>query len=202
MAFAVETERGGRNTLEMQENAPKFARGVAREEISVVCNGAQCAISANRYGKSPGSNQIRAPLPAPSHREGDCACEPAAVRTSSHALVNFPRACGLSAALLLSGCAMDVANRYYAAERFPAKDVSQVELLFRAPSRKFTAIADFQSRGESPESMRKRAAGIGADAVIVTPLGGLYAPSEQWAGNDRMSRTYSRIVGTAIKYTP
>jgi hypothetical protein len=103
---------------------------------------------------------------------------------------------------VLSGCAVDVANRYYAAQRYPAKEASQVELLFRAPTRKFTAIADFQSRGESPESLRKRAAKIGADAVIVTPLGGLYAPSEQWAGNDRMARTYSRIVGTAIRYTP
>jgi uncharacterized protein YbjQ (UPF0145 family) len=103
---------------------------------------------------------------------------------------------------LLSGCAFDVANRYYAAERFPPKEPAQVELLFRARTRKFTAIADFQSRGESPESMQKRAAKIGADAVIVTSLGGLYSPAEQWAGNDRMSRTYSRIVGTAIKYTP
>lgn len=117
-------------------------------------------------------------------------------------LVNFLPSCGLCAVLLLSGCAVDVANRYYAAEHYPAKAPSQVELLFRAPSRKFETIADFQSRGDSPESMRKRASKIGADAVIVTPLGGLYAPSEQWAGNDRMSRTYSRIVGTAIKYTP
>lgn len=108
----------------------------------------------------------------------------------------------MCAVLLLSGCAVDVANRYYAAERFSPKEPTQVELLFRAPSRKFTAIADFQSRGESPESMRKRAAKIGADAVIVTQLGGLYSSAEQWAGDDRMSRIYSRIVGTAIKYTP
>lgn len=104
--------------------------------------------------------------------------------------------------LSFSGCAVDVANRYYASERYAPKEPKQVELLFSAPSRKFVPIADFQSRGESAKSMRKRAAKIGADAVIVTPLGGLYSTSEQWAGNDRMSGTYNRLVGTAIKYTP
>jgi hypothetical protein len=105
-------------------------------------------------------------------------------------------------AVLLSGCATDVANRYYGSQHYPPKDPKQVELLYAAPNRKFTPIADFQSRGESPESLRKRAAKLGADAVIVTRLGGLYQTSEQWAGSDSMLGTYSRIVGTAIKYTP
>lgn len=102
----------------------------------------------------------------------------------------------------LSGCAVDVANRYYATERYAPRNTKDVDLLYRAPARKFTVIADFQSRGESAESMRKRAAKIGADAIIVTPLGGLYSPSEQWAASDRMSGSYSRLVGTAIKYNP
>jgi hypothetical protein len=107
----------------------------------------------------------------------------------------------LLSAVFLSSCAQDVANRYYAAQRYPAKDPKQVELLYRAPSRPFTVIADFQSRGESPNSMKKRAAKIGADAIIVTPLGGYYRANEQWAGDDSMAHTYSRLVGSAIKYT-
>ena len=103
-------------------------------------------------------------------------------------------------AFCLSSCAEDVANRYYSAQRYPAKDAKNVELLFHAPSRPFTVIADLQSRLESPEAMKKRAAQIGADAVIVTPLGGLYNPNDQWAGQDSMSRTYTRLIGSAIKY--
>jgi hypothetical protein len=103
--------------------------------------------------------------------------------------------------ILLTSCAQDVANRYYASERYAAKDPKEVELLYRAPSRPFVLIADFQSRGESANSMKKRAAKIGADAIIVTPLGGYYKVGEQWAGEDSMAHTYSRLVGSAIKYT-
>ena len=35
-------------------------------------------------------------------------------------------------------------------------------------------IADFQSRGENAKAMQKKAAKIGADAVIVVYLGGYY----------------------------
>ena len=103
-------------------------------------------------------------------------------------------------ASLLVGCATDVANRYYATEKYPAKDQKEVDLLWRRPSREFTVIADFQSRGESPEAVRKKAAKIGADAVIISILGGLYDTKEEWAGEDSQSSTYSRITGTAIKY--
>lgn len=106
----------------------------------------------------------------------------------------------LLVASLLGGCATDVANRYYAAEQYPPKDSKEVELLWHRPSREFIVIADFQSRGESPEAMRKRAAQIGADAVIVTILGGYYYRGEEWAGEDSQANTYSRITGTAIKY--
>jgi hypothetical protein len=103
-------------------------------------------------------------------------------------------------ALLLVGCATDVANRYYATERYPAKDTKDVELLWHNPSRQYVVIADFQARGESPEGMRKWAAKIGADAVIVSILGGYYDTSTEWAGADKEANTYSRITGTAIKY--
>ena len=106
----------------------------------------------------------------------------------------------LALTLVFSGCAQDVANRYYASERYPAKDVNDVNLLYSAPSREFTVIADFQSRNESPQGMRIRAAKIGADAIIITPSGGSYRLNEQWAGNDSMSHSYSRLVGSVIKY--
>jgi uncharacterized protein YbjQ (UPF0145 family) len=53
---------------------------------------------------------------------------------------------------------------------------------------------------KTPEDMRRKAAQIGADAVIVSTLGGLYAIGEEWAGSDSHGHTYSRITGTAIKY--
>jgi adenine/guanine phosphoribosyltransferase-like PRPP-binding protein len=100
---------------------------------------------------------------------------------------------------LIAGCATDVANRYYVSEHYDPKDPKEVELLWQRPNRDFVVIADFQSRGESPEAMRKRAAKIGADAVIIAILGGYYA-QEEWAGQDSQRNTYTRITGTAIKY--
>lgn len=104
------------------------------------------------------------------------------------------------AAFILSGCAQDVASRYYSSQRYGPKPAKEVELLFSAPSRPFTVIADLQSRNETPEGMKKRAAKIGADAIIVSPVGGLYRLNEEWAGTDSMSHSYSRLVGSAIKY--
>jgi hypothetical protein len=103
-------------------------------------------------------------------------------------------------AVLFAGCATDVANRYYASEKYPQKDPKQVELLWKNPQRQYVVIADFQARGESPEGMRKWAAKIGADAVIVSILGGYYDRNTAWAGEDKQANTYSRITGTAIKY--
>ena len=102
--------------------------------------------------------------------------------------------------IFISACAIDAANRYYGTVRYKPKDPQEVEILWKKPNRDFVVIADFQSRGESPEAIRKKAAQIGADAVIVSILGGFYSYDEQWAGNDRYSDTYSRITGTAIKY--
>lgn len=102
--------------------------------------------------------------------------------------------------LVLCGCAKDIASRYYSSQRYAPKLAKDVDLVFTAPSRPFTVIADFQSLNESPEGMKKRAAKIGADAVIVTPLGGLYRLNEEWAGRDTLSDSYSRLVGSAIKY--
>ena len=106
----------------------------------------------------------------------------------------------LLVAFALCGYAQDVANRYYSAQRYTPKPAADVALLFSAPSRPFTVIADLQSRNESPEGMRQRAAQIGADAIIVSPIGGSYSLNEEWAGSDSMSRSYSRLIGSAIKY--
>ena len=46
--------------------------------------------------------------------------------------------------------------------------------------------------------MQRKAAKIGADAVIVVPLGGYRSKSDEWAEQDTEGRTYSRITATAI----
>jgi hypothetical protein len=107
----------------------------------------------------------------------------------------------LLAVMLMAGCAYDVANRYYTSKTYPPKDPGQVQILSVKPTRPFEVIADFQSRNESAESVRKKAAKIGADAVIIAVFGGAYSRSEQWAGDDRQEGSYSRITGTAIVYT-
>jgi uncharacterized protein YbjQ (UPF0145 family) len=100
----------------------------------------------------------------------------------------------------LSACASDVANRYYGGAS-PERPASEVQILSQAPSRHYTVIADFQSRRETAEDMRSKAAKLGADAVIVAYLGGKYSTSEEWADKDRQHDTYAHIVGTAIKFT-
>jgi hypothetical protein len=106
----------------------------------------------------------------------------------------------LLAMLLVCSCASDVANRYYADHAYPPRAAKDVELLKSAPARPYEVIADFQSRGESAESLRNKAARIGADAIIVTHLGGRYDPSEEWSQQQQSRDMYTRIVGTAIKY--
>lgn len=102
--------------------------------------------------------------------------------------------------LELVGCATGEANRYYLKEKFPAKNIKEVEVLKEAPSRPYIVIADFQVSNTTVKYIQKRAAEIGADAVIVTLTGGRYSEDEIWAGNDRYSNTYTGLIGTAIKY--
>jgi hypothetical protein len=103
-------------------------------------------------------------------------------------------------ALVITSCVSDVANRYYGNVRYSPKRAEEVEILQKRPSRDFTVIADFQSRGDTVAAMQEKAAQIGADAIIISILGGYYDSREQWAGEDRFGNTYSRITGTAIIY--
>jgi hypothetical protein len=100
--------------------------------------------------------------------------------------------------LLAAGCATDVANRYYADRKYPPKPTEEVAILSAAPSRPYDVIADFQSRGDSPESLRRKAAQIGADAVIVSNVGGAVPFANEWA--DQPTYYSAHIVGTAIRY--
>lgn len=107
----------------------------------------------------------------------------------------------ISFTLLSQGCVSDVANRYYGSTKFPPRPVDEVEVLSAPPARPYDVIADFQSKGESSGSLQRKAAKIGADAIIVTPLGGNVPIASEWAGD----RTYrapfnERIVGTAVRY--
>ncbi len=98
------------------------------------------------------------------------------------------------------GCISDEANRYYLKETLPAKKINDVEVLRTEPQQPYIVIADFQARNASIKHMRKMAADVGADAVIVVPLGGWYSKDEIWADKDRHSSSYSRLTATAIKY--
>jgi hypothetical protein len=112
-----------------------------------------------------------------------------------------------------SGCVYDEANRCYLKEKLPPKQVSEVQILREAPQQPYTVIADLQAGrtyfwalvwvfewDTSPKYMQKRAAEVGADAVIVVSAGGAYSRDEVWAGKDRHSDSQNRMLGTAIKY--
>ncbi len=106
----------------------------------------------------------------------------------------------VAATLPLAGCATDVANRYYSSTTHPPKNPSSVQILRREPSRPYEVIADFQSRWDTPEAVRAKAAKIGADAVIITQPGGYYRTDQEWAGRDPYAGSTARICGTAIVY--
>lgn len=48
--------------------------------------------------------------------------------------------------------------------------------------------------------MQRRAAEIGADAIIVVTGGGYRSRDIEWAGQNSNSSGYTRIMGTAIRY--
>jgi len=98
------------------------------------------------------------------------------------------------------GCVSDEANRYYLKERLPPKNIDEVEVLREEPQQPYIVVADFQARNASIKHMRKRAAEIGADAVIVVPVGGWYSTDEIWADKDKHSNSYDRLTGIAIQY--
>lgn len=101
---------------------------------------------------------------------------------------------------LLAGCTADNAYRYYGTRHYAAVPAKQVEVLHDAPAKPYEVIADFQCRGGSAAYLRGLSAKIGADAVIVTFIGGYYDRAEVWAGRDSMTNTAFRSIGTAIKY--
>ena len=70
----------------------------------------------------------------------------------------------------------------------------------QSPTAPYTVIADFQARGATIEQMRTKAAKIGADAVIVSTVGGYRSRSDEWASDDSYADYYSRITATAIIY--
>jgi hypothetical protein len=107
--------------------------------------------------------------------------------------------CFVMPCLAISGCVTDVANRYYSSERYPPKNIEEVEILQQPPARPHEIIADFQSRGENARDLQKKAAKIGADAVIVQYLGGQVREGAEWVG-EASNGTYTRITGTAIRY--
>lgn len=98
------------------------------------------------------------------------------------------------------GCASDQASRYFLSEKLPARAVEQVEVLLKPPTRAYEIVAEFQSRGEDAQDMRRKAASVGADAVIVVFAGGVRAANAEWASDQTYGDMYTRIIGTAIRY--
>jgi hypothetical protein len=108
---------------------------------------------------------------------------------------------GIAVLIFLAiGCMSDEANRSYLDVKLPAKQISEVDVLRESPTRPYTVIADFQANNATIKHMRKRAAEVGADAVIIVAVGGYYSNKEVWASEDRYSNSFNRLIGTAIKY--
>lgn len=107
----------------------------------------------------------------------------------------------IASVFIIAACTDDTALRYYSEEKYPPKQVEEVIVYRSKPSNPFITLADFQSRWKSEEGLKKLAAEIGADAIIVSNIGGYYSTDEQWASEDRYKdSSSSRIIATAIKF--
>ena len=102
--------------------------------------------------------------------------------------------------MLISACAYDEAARYYGDINYPERKPSEVEILTAAPASDYTVIADIQANRSSARHMQRRAAKIGADAILLVYGGGSYNQCEIWAGVDGQSHTYTRLMATCIVY--
>ncbi|MEI8195109.1 MAG: hypothetical protein WCI73_04290 [Phycisphaerae bacterium] len=106
------------------------------------------------------------------------------------------------ACFLLASCASDQAARYFADEHYPARPDDQVQVLQAAPAQPYKLVAELQARNMWTSEIRHWAAQLGADAVIVTRLGGDRAKSDVWAAEDTAGTSAaSRVTGIAIKYS-
>lgn len=111
--------------------------------------------------------------------------------------------------LLMTSCATDEAYRYYGkSERKAPKKKNEVTVYYKDPGLKYEPIADFQARGSSHlvEEFQKKAAEVGADAIIITITNESYDKNTEWAG-DGVKNTQDekffldrRIYGTAIVF--
>lgn len=108
--------------------------------------------------------------------------------------------------LLAGSCVSDEAHRHYR-QGLSAKRVEDVDVLFEKPDRPFQIIADFQARNATIDYMRREAAEVGADAVIVSRIGGTYDRGSTIRTTDQPSGfrvestgAVGHLVGTAIKY--
>jgi uncharacterized protein YbjQ (UPF0145 family) len=105
----------------------------------------------------------------------------------------------ITATIAMVGCVSDQAYRAYVSEgTYPAKNAESVAILYQRPVEQFEVIADLQARGNAIEAFRKEAGKLGADAIIISHFGGTIADAT-YAGGDK-GQTFTRIVGTAIKY--
>ena len=104
----------------------------------------------------------------------------------------------LGTALCLTACISDEAHRLYVDGLAP-KSPDDVKILYDNPSRSYRVIADLQARNATSDYMRKEAAKIGADAVLISYVGGMRDPDDKWA-DEATSESYVRIAGTAIVF--
>ena len=95
----------------------------------------------------------------------------------------------LLAPLILCSCrSVDVKWIMEKGTGFPATDPDKVKVEYDPPQGNYIAIADLKANGNSEHVMRKAAAKLGADAVVVKKIG------------VETSSARHCIFGTAIKY--
>lgn len=117
----------------------------------------------------------------------------------------FPILGMVLAGSILSGCVAPSYSRVYI--KYPPTSPAAIEILRSKPAREFVLVADTQMHGPSKAQVRKWAASVGADAVIVTVIRIDSTTSADYSrvGSEvdfvELSRGNKQVFASAIKLT-
>ena len=102
----------------------------------------------------------------------------------------------------LAGCATPAHSVRVFEDYPPRSDFANVEVIRTLPERDYIVVAEFETRGNSLNALRKQAAKYGADAVFVANYSNYFSETSVELRNNSKSGISlgSESLCTAIKY--
>lgn len=106
----------------------------------------------------------------------------------------------LTLILFIVGCATTSTSRVFI-DLQPRTDYENVEIIYKLPVKSFRVVAEFEQLNATENSLKRKAASYGADALYVASYGSFYSGSNVELKNsytDRTTVTNRESICTAI----